>query len=268
MSIGAFDVAVSNVATATMSITILRPSPSALRHVSRLPLCRQPVRRFFQNPFGETAPQILQATKTLPYASIDLYNLVSDVESYPAFVPYCTNVEVLKWSEKDEHYKRAWPQEVKLSVGFKEGANESFISRLHCVPPVSEKGRAGVGIVEAISGDVKGTSLEQKHIAHHNVDAQSGETARAPAGPSSPLQMLRTQWTISSFPYKPAPGDSGNAEALEKKEMSDVHLKIEYKFNNKVYEMMSQAVSSVVADKMMDAFEKRAQDLLGKGSRG
>ena len=245
-----------------MSLRLIRPVCVPVSQLLQATHRQQPVRHFFSNPLGESTPQILEASKTLPYASIDLYNMVADVESYPSFVPYCTKVEVTQWSKKDEHYNRSWPQEVKLSVGFGSGASETFVSRLYCIPPVPEKGRAGVGIVEAISGDVSGPSVNEKHIEHHKTSKQGLSTTDA-ARSSSPLKLLRTQWHISAFPFKPQPGE-GSESAPETHERSDVSLKIEYQFNNKMYEIMSQAVSGSVAGKMMNAFERRAQELLGK----
>jgi coenzyme Q-binding protein COQ10 len=42
----------------------------------------------------------------------------------------------------------------------------------------------------------------------------------------------------------------------------DVTLSIQYKFRNPVYDMMSKAVAPKMADKMVEAFEKRVRKLL------
>lgn len=190
--------------------------------------------------------------------------MISDIERYPEFVPYCRELKVTQWSEPDAHHKRAWPQEAVMKVGFSNEAEDSFVSHLYCAPPVPDKGRAGVGIVEAISGEVKGTSIDKDHIQHHtHRDEDMAAAEKRGQGKFSPLTMLRTQWRIRAFPFKPSPDGAAGASA-EMREMSDVSLKIEYKFSNQLYEFMSKAVAPKVADKMIDAFEKRAKSLYGK----
>lgn len=198
--------------------------------------------------------------------------MISDIESYPAFIPYCSSATVTSWSAKDAHHARAWPQSATLTIGFPGagGVQESFASRVFCVPPVPEKGRAGVGIVEAVSGEAESSGLDEGHIKHHDTEGKGA--MRAPAGGESPLTYLKTRWTVTHFPFKPAPvleggkriQDGGGAGAPEAEERTDIELTIEYKFANPMYEMMSKAVAGKVADKMIEAFEKRAAELLGR----
>lgn len=97
-------------------------------------------RSFFNLPANDT--QTISATRTLPYSQRSLYRLISDIDSYSTYVPYCSHSRVTKWSQPDEHGLRR-PVLADLHVGW-GGFDEVFTSRLHCVPDVS---------VEAVSGD-------------------------------------------------------------------------------------------------------------------
>lgn len=89
---------------------------------------------------------------------------------------------------------------------------------------------------------------------------------------TSLFKYLYTRWTIRPFPYKPPAKDEGNplygqakAKPIEK---SDVSLKLEFCFANPIYAAMSKAVAPKVAQLMVEAFERRAGELLGKEMEG
>ncbi|KAK1989422.1 polyketide cyclase/dehydrase and lipid transporter [Colletotrichum cereale] len=127
--------------------------PSALRALHRAPtaLARSPPRRpFFNLPnlSSVTEPQTLTASRTMPYPSPQLYDVISDVDAYDSFVPYCAQSRVTQWTAPDASGRR-WPAQADLRVGW-GGFEETFTSKLHCVPGKS---------VEAVSGaDVEGAS--------------------------------------------------------------------------------------------------------------
>ncbi|KAL0944076.1 cyclase dehydrase family protein [Colletotrichum truncatum] len=125
---------------------------SSLRKIHPVPLVRThtPARHFFNIPSlpSSSEPQVLTATRTLPYPSAQLYDVISDVDSYSSFVPYCAQSRVTQWTGPDENGRR-WPTQADLRVGW-GGFEETFTSKLRCIPGQS---------VEAISGaDVKGAS--------------------------------------------------------------------------------------------------------------
>ncbi|TDZ74224.1 Coenzyme Q-binding protein coq10 [Colletotrichum trifolii] len=134
-------------ATTRPALRLLSP----LRSVRPITRAAQPsVRSFFNLPnlSAATEPQVLTASRTLPYASAQLYDVISDVDSYSSFVPYCAHSRVAQWSAPDET-GRKWPTQADLRVGW-GGFEETFTSKLRCVPGES---------VEAISGaDVAGAS--------------------------------------------------------------------------------------------------------------
>ncbi|OHE95898.1 polyketide cyclase/dehydrase and lipid transporter [Colletotrichum orchidophilum] len=111
-------------------------------------------RQFFNLPnlaaaAASSQPQVLTASRTMPYPSPQLYDIISDVDAYSTFVPYCAASRVTAWSVPDAATGRKWPTQADLRVGW-GGFEETFTSRLHCIPGSS---------VEAISGaDVEGAS--------------------------------------------------------------------------------------------------------------
>lgn len=231
-------------------------------------------RHFFANPFtnntSEPTANVLTASRTLPYPALPIFDIIADISFYPCFLPYCTAAKVTSHSEPDAHYKRRWPQTACLTIGFQDKVSESFMSRIYCVPPTTIKGRAGVGVVEAVSGsDTHGPSIAAADDIKHHTDGHGTDGDHQMTKGGSPMTILRTCWQIRGYPYKPHHGKLPQEESLEpvpeSQEMTDVSLRIEYAFKNPMYEVMSKALAPQVADTMMQAFEKRVQDVLGEG---
>ena len=150
--------------------------------------------------------------------------------------------------------------------------SETYTSRVFCVPPVPHKGRAGVGFVEALSGSDAPTPsfMPDEDVSHYDVADGDAVPVDAKKGP---LAYLRTRWTVSGYPHKPAPGSAEethaanleqDSKALEK---TNVNLAVEFRFESPVYEVLGQAASGKVADVMVEAFERRVEDVLGKGAQ-
>ncbi|KAK0392201.1 hypothetical protein NLU13_1699 [Sarocladium strictum] len=170
-------------------------------------------RSFITLPSSPT--QHLSARRTLPYPPAPLYDLISDIDSYHTFVPYCSHSAVTSWSDPDpQNANRRWPVLADLHVGW-GGFEEVFTSRLRCVPGKS---------VEAVSG---------------------GEGKDA----STVFKSLVTRWEVE-----------GKGE-----ERTDVRLDIRFQFVNPLYAAVSSAVSDKIAGMMIEAFEKRAREQLGRG---
>jgi len=249
--------------TKTLRLSSFRPIASPLTTRS-IPQCKQSTPR----TFFSAAPADLTASRTLAYPAMKIFDIISDIDSYPQFIPYCQSAKVTSHSKEDEHYKRKWPQEATLIVGYGDQIKESFTSRVYCVPPISEEGRAGMGYVEAVSGEAD-HNMDESHIEHHK--ASSGD-ASAASSKDSPMEYLKTRWTVRAYPFKPSPdgskspksvdGQEANSEDLAATEMCDVTLSIQYKFRNPMYDMMSRAVAPKLADSMVEAFEKRVRSLL------
>jgi coenzyme Q-binding protein COQ10 len=191
-------------------------------------------RRTFLN-FPTNDAQELTASRTLPYDHTRLYDIIANVDSYSAFVPYCRESRVTRWSSPDKDGRR-WPTQADLSVGF--GAlEESFTSKLVCVPGSSVEARSGTEVEALLTEQPSGF----------------GRGRPSPPGGRSVFKSLVTKWTV-----QPAGGHQGSetSSAL-------VDLVIRYQFANPLYSAVSAAVSDKMAAMMIEAFEQRARRILG-----
>lgn len=215
----------------------------------------QPRRSFINLPGTEAT--VLRETRILPYSSKSLYKLIADVDSYSAFLPYCQESRVTKWSSEDENGKR-WPAEADLKIGW-GGYEETFSSRLFCVPNK---------VVEALGGDAQST-IPRAAVRHHSSTLDSPYTA------NDIFKSIATRWNVKSLVYDtstrhaPAGNTAGSGP-----DRTEVDLTIEFQFANPIYAALSRAVAPKVAAVMIEAFEERARklldgpegDVLGKGS--
>jgi len=69
-----------------------------------------------------------EETRALPYSAEQMFNLVSDVASYPAFLPWVSAIRVRSDDETE--------MVADMIVGFK-GLRETFTSRVHKERPTS-----------------------------------------------------------------------------------------------------------------------------------
>ncbi|KAK3702378.1 Coenzyme Q-binding protein coq10, mitochondrial [Vermiconidia calcicola] len=211
------------------------------------------------NPFS-SSPQVLKASRTLHYPRRIIYEVIADVASYSNFIPYCQSSSVTKYSSPTAADGKKYPEEAKLVIGFNGDVSEEFWSRVYCVPDTT---------VEAVSGAYSETSLTAGEIEHHSRrPAPEDDKSRN----ATILSHLRTRWILRPFPYKPPPTaalDAGTAHKnhdetshLSGQEKVDVSLKIEYQFANPMYAALSAAAAPRVADKMIEAFEKRVRAVI------
>lgn len=229
-----------------MATKTLRPFANALRQPQHIPLHRvspsfaavQHQRTFFSNPFA-SEKQTLTASRILPYPAKVIYDTISDVSSYSAFIPYCQSSVVTKSSKPADNGK-SYPEEAKLTIGFNGDVSEEFWSRVYCQPE---------RVVEAISGLTE-SSLQPGEVPHHNARPSADQD---PTRNESVLTHLATKWTLQK---SDAPG----------KETTEVNLAIEYQFANPVYGALSAAAAPKVAEKMIEAFENRVKAVVEKSS--
>ena len=248
-------------------VTASRPCLSSLQR-SSLPKQFTQHRCFFQTSRRSEEAKVLAASRVLPYPTYSIFKTIADINSYPSFLPYVTGAKVLENSPRpDSHHKETWPALAALSIGFQDKISEKFTSRVFCVPPGPHKGSAGVGFVEALSGSKapKPTFTADEDVSHYDLEQQQ-PTDEVTQGP---LAFLRTRWTVSAYPHKPAPASGEETHAADlssstkAQEMTNVSLIVEYRFDNPLYDMLGQAAQGKVADKMIEAFEKRVKDILG-----
>lgn len=189
-------------------------------------------------------PVSLDEARILPYNSTSLYSLIADVDSYSEFLPYCQDSKVTRWSLPDKN-GRKWPAEAKLRVGW-GSFEETFTSKLFCVPDT---------IVEAI-GNVEALP------PRHNFE-QNSPSFGLPSTPNNLFKILSTRWTIKPFRYTPPPRPlQTNMVTHPTGDQTEVHLMIKFQFSNPLYAALSKAVAPEVASIMIEAFQRRARELL------
>lgn len=187
-------------------------------------------RSFLSLPGSEIVT--LTESRVLPYKSTSLYALISDVDRYATFLPYCQQSRVTKWSAPDKK-GRKWPEEADLKIGW-GGYEETFTSKLYCIPDT---------IVEALGGDAV-TTLPEAQLKHH------GSSLDSPATSNAIFKRMSTRWTVTPLHH------DSNQSAHDQ---TEVHLRIEFQFSNPIYGALSKAVAPKLAEVMIEAFEKKAK---------
>ena len=186
-------------------------------------------------------PLSLHARRTLPYSKTVLFDIISDIESYPQFLPFILNAEVIARvsnASKDETFTQL-PAVAGLQIGF-QGISESFLSHVYC--------HSAQGIVEAIAGEEKAcTALNAEELegqGYGPIPAKELARAWEDKGPQI-FKVCRTLWKL-------------NDAALGG---TDVDLRIHVEWKSALYAAVSQAASEKVAGIMVEAFEARAKQL-------
>ena len=118
-----------------------------------------------------------------------------------------------------------------------------------------------------MAGDAAPT-IARAQLAHYETDGEGPDGEKA-AGNRSLFTSLLARWSFKEFPFKPAPPDGrtpqeGSASAPSRPR-TEVTLVLEVRFASAVYSALSQAVAPKVAGVVLEAFEKRATDVLGPG---
>ncbi|KAF8351497.1 dehydrase and lipid transport-domain-containing protein [Amanita rubescens] len=114
-------------------MSLLLPPPASRLCLS---LSRPTLRRtLFSSPF-QTEPHSYREQKVLPFGQAQLYNVVSDVASYPRFVPFCTTSRITKPLAENQQGSGVHVMEAELTVGFPP-LEESYVSRVTCIPYTS-----------------------------------------------------------------------------------------------------------------------------------
>ncbi|KAI0119207.1 hypothetical protein F4814DRAFT_232218 [Daldinia grandis] len=241
-----------------MTAARLLPRPPCL--LSTLRTHPHPPRRFFISIPDPTKPQILTASRRLPYDHERLYDIIADVDSYVRFLPYCKVSRVTRWTDPiptptpsppsnssssenphaTPHSTRRWPTQADLTAGW-GGFEETYTSRLFCVPTL--------GIVEAISGDAR-TEIPASELRRYGL-VDPGPDIRS----RGVFKSLVTRWTV-------VPADDAVHADRFQHGWSDVRLTIKYQFANPLYTAVSSAVADKVAGVMVEAFVQQAQRVL------
>lgn len=237
------------------STSLLSQSHSALI-LPPLPKPSKPSRTFVSNPL--TPLQTLTASRILPYHAPPLYNIIADITAYPEFIPYCTSSSITSLSAPDVAHKKIWPRTADLRIGYGP-YDELFRSAVYCLPHT---------VLEAVAGDAEPT-IPKSQLAHYYEDPEHEYDAEKSAGNRSIFTSLLTRWMFKEFPFKPPPPDGKTPQegiaSTPSSPRTEVNLVLEVRFASAVYSALSQAAAPKVAGMMIEAFEKRASVVLGKG---
>lgn len=208
--------------------------------------------------------QHLTATRTLPYPPKPLYDIITDISSYPLFLPYLTSARVLTYSAPDAKYGKRWPRTAELGVNWGGLLEMGFRSRVFCVPERSVEAVAGPRgrIVEVGKGE--GELAHYEGFTKEKEEEEEEEEGDYDTG--GVFSSLMARWTFRQLPYtSPFPSTSGREGIFAQKGepvRTEVDLAIELEFTNPAYATLSQAAAPKMADMMIEAFEKRTRYLL------
>ncbi|GAP89172.1 putative cyclase dehydrase family protein [Rosellinia necatrix] len=243
------------------------PPTSALRpRLSRFPRSpiQRPRRTFLSSILSAAAApppsQTVTASRRLPHHHADLYGLIADIDSYSAFLPYCSASRVTSWTAcADPEFGRRWPTRADLTAGW-GGLEQTYTSRVFCVPG---------SIVEALSGEGARSGIAPDVLARYGLEdepfSMPTPTRRDNVGGEEGVfRTLVTRWTVT--PVEPGAlterGDEGAMRAGGRMGWSDVNLNIRFQFANPLYGAVSSAVADKVAPLMIEAFVERAKKVL------
>lgn len=238
-----------------------RPTTALLHKVPTRPLPslrpaqRTPHRTFLSTPLTPET-QSLKASRTLSYPASKIFTIISDINAYSTFLPYCFTSTVTSWSSPSSSTSKKYPKEAELQVGW-AGYSETFRSKVFCVPDT---------VVEAVSGAAQ-TTIPRDDLEHYSSEALHSQSNEQGAE-NAMFTSLLTTWTLREFPYKPAP--EGHPSPFQESPSTDpisqteVGLSIQVQFANPVYAALSKAAAPKVAGTLIEAFVKRAREVLGE----
>ncbi|CAG8898047.1 unnamed protein product [Penicillium egyptiacum] len=180
---------------------------------------------------------VLTATRNLPYNPALLYKVISSVEAYSQFLPFLAASTV---TARD--LETRYPTQAFLTVGY--GAlSETFTSRVIC--------------------DVEKLTLEAKSGAKcrkEGQDRQAGKSSSSrlsgffPGANEGLFEYLTARWELVPV----SPGAQGGP-------LTKVNLEVRFEFRSQMHATLISAVEGQMAGFMIEASEKRIQEVEGKG---
>ncbi|KAF9055109.1 hypothetical protein BDZ89DRAFT_1087836 [Hymenopellis radicata] len=176
------------------------------------------------SPLG-SPEQTHHERKIFPYKQSDLYNIVSNVASYPKFIPYCTATRILRTSEENG----STLMDAEMTVGFMS-FEESYVSKVTCKPHES---------VQAVASS--STPLFKTLTTTWRFQPAS------PQSPHSSGAVLRTD--------KRAADDGPTLVTLD----------LSFAFASPVHAAVSSTFFGQVSKMMVKAFEERCLEVYGIG---
>jgi len=249
-----------------MPLTQFLPRPYSLRLLPSP--TRHSKRTFLSSLLSSSSPppQTLTASRRLPYNHKALYGVIADIDSYSAFLPYCSSSRVTSWTaQPDPEFGRRWPTRADLTAGW-GGLEQTYTSCVNCVPG---------SIVEALSGEGARSGIAPDVLAKYGL--ADNETPSLPSslgssavgsgknkGEEGVFKTLVTRWTVTPVENAQPPHSREGTVGQPGKqtEWSDVYLNIRFQFANPLYGAVSSAVADKIAPIMIEAFVERAKKVL------
>ncbi|KAH9947223.1 dehydrase and lipid transport-domain-containing protein [Amylocystis lapponica] len=193
-------------------------------------------------------PQTYHERKILPYKPSQLYSVVSDVTSYPQFIPFCTSARILGSSPSASSSSvpavRPNNMQVEMTVGFLS-FKESYISQVSCRPNES---------VEVVASS--STPLFK---------ALNTVWRFQPASPQSPHSSSKPPLSVA--PATPPPSSSAERETQADDGPTLVTLDLAFSFASPVHAAVSATFFGQVSKMMVKAFEERCLAIYGPGKK-
>lgn len=258
---------------------LVRPCSAALKSRLSRPLFTLPDLSSL-SPFSEpgASPDEVQSyreRKVLPYRPSELYHIVSDVASYPQFIPFCTGSRILRKSLPSSPRPSASTSlpaqsitmDAELTVGFLS-FKESYTSKVTCRPNESVEAVASSSTplfktltttwrFQPVSSrspqflDNTGTFHPQSHP-----QSKFKATSAFPPPQSRDRHALASSQAGSSAGSVAPPKDTDTAPTL-------VKLDVSFAFASPVHAAVSAAFFGQVSKRMVEAFEERCQYVYG-----
>ncbi|RAK71784.1 ubiquinone-binding COQ10-like protein [Aspergillus fijiensis CBS 313.89] len=236
----------------TTATTTTQPSSSSTNTLTTLPQSSHPTnqqqRRTFLSSFlpgsgsngsdnDSSRTRRLTATRTLPYSPAPLFEVISDVQSYSSFLPFLTASTVTHRDPTTQYPTRAF-----LTVGYGP-LSETFTSKVDCDPQRLT--------VTAQSGARFGVAKKDGQAVS---SGGGGGGFGFPGAEEGIFEYLSTKWELADV----------TAEMDGGRSMTRVHLEIGFEFKNQWHATMMSAVEGQMAGVMIEAFEKRMGEVVGR----
>ncbi|KAJ5895034.1 hypothetical protein N7495_006725 [Penicillium taxi] len=189
------------------------------------------------NNGNNSLKRVLTANRTLPYKPAVLFKVISSVESYSQFLPFLTASTV---TARDP--ETGYPTQAFLTIGYGP-LSETFTSRVDCDP--------ATGVVEARSG----AKYAESASGQAAVSSKSGLSGLFPGANEGIFEYLSTRWELVTV--SPENASSGP--------QTMVTLEVKFEFRNPLHATVMSTVEGQMAGIMIEAFEKRIQEMHGKG---
>lgn len=197
------------------------------------------------------------------YRPSQLYHVVSDVKSYPRFLPYCTNTRILSQSQSTASGSNSVVRmDVEMTVRFM-AFEATYTSSVTCTPSLSVE-------VSFASCFRTHTCLRcRKAVASSSSPIFKTLSTIWRFQPASPQSPHSSNFTALSTPLHGAghPGNLLTEEATSDRGPTLVTLDLSFLFAHAAYAGASQMFFAQVSKMMVSAFEQRCLELYGPGDK-